>query len=142
LPCAAVSAGHYVKYREHGVIGEKKCGDCDAELFRDEESNECCGYGKVKCKPFTDWDETYTDENGHKHLKHKGLQHIKYLLDPDNSNPDARNFKDNIITYNTVHCPGSLSTNTTLPPGSFPRSRRCSRKGRGGNPKGRTAPQT
>jgi len=121
LPCAAHSAGHYPKYKNHGIIGAKTCKHCNADLFRDEESNECCGNGTVKCKPFANWDEAVTNEHGQRIPKHPGLQYIKHLLDPDFATPEHKNFQTNIVQYNTVHSMGSLSTHT-LPhlPGGMP----------------------
>jgi len=121
LPCAAHSAGHYPKYKSHGIVTAKKGSHCNAYLFRDEDSNECCGYGKVKIKPFTNWDEIIVNDKDQRVAKYPGLQFIKYLLESNSVNPEQKNFQANIVKYNTVHSFGSLSTHT-LPhlPGGMP----------------------
>lgn len=86
-----------------GLLGNDKCPHCEALLFEGEKSNECCMYGDVHCEPLPDSPRLIVD-----------------LCDRVNIASEAKEFRDNIIGYNTALSFGSLSAGSQMPPGRGP----------------------
>jgi hypothetical protein len=102
--CASEFAGHWPHYMKMRVFGRDKdtapkiCPFCKAFLFDNEDYNHCCMRGEIQVEPLPDAPEF-----------------IQHLCDPTVRTPEAENFREQIVSYNTGLAFGSLSTERQMP---------------------------